>query len=42
MTHNGFQLGEVAEFEDETFSFALQFNRRAELEFSTKPAILPN
>jgi hypothetical protein len=36
------QLGEVAEIEAQTFSFAQKFNRRPELEFSTEPAILPN
>ena len=35
-------LGEVAEIEAQMFSFAQKFNRRTELEFSTKPAILPN
>ena len=42
MTHNVLQLGEVAEIEAQKFSFAQKFNRRTELEFSTKPAILPN
>jgi len=36
------QLGEVAEIEAQMFSFAQKFNRRTELDFSTKPAILPN
>ena len=36
------QLGEVAEIEAQLFSFAQKFNRRTELDFSTKPAILPN
>jgi hypothetical protein len=36
------QLGEVAVFEAQMFGFAQKFNRRTELEFSTKPAILPN
>jgi hypothetical protein len=39
---NGLQLGEVAEIEAQMFSFALKFNRRNTVEFSTKPAILPN
>jgi hypothetical protein len=36
------RLGEVAEIEAQMFSFAQKFNRRTELDFSTKPAILPN
>jgi hypothetical protein len=36
------QLGEVAEIEAQMFSFAQKFNRRTAVEFSTKPAILPN
>ena len=36
------QLGEVAEIEAQMFSFAQKFNRRTALQFSTKPAILPN
>jgi len=36
------QLGEVAEIEAQMFSFAQKFNRRTTVEFSTKPAILPN
>ncbi len=39
---DGSQLGEVAEIEAQMFSFALKFNRRTELKFSTEPAILPN
>ena len=39
---NGLQLGEVAEIEAQMFSFAQEFNRRTAVEFSTKPAILPN
>jgi hypothetical protein len=39
---NGLQLGEVAEIEARMFSFAQKFNRRTAVEFSTKPAILPN
>jgi hypothetical protein len=42
LTHNGLQLGEVAEVEAQMFSFAQKLNRRTELEFSTNPAILPN
>jgi len=36
------QLGEVAEIEAQMFCFAQKFNRRTAVEFSTKPAILPN
>jgi hypothetical protein len=36
------QLGEVTEIEAQMFSFAQKFNRRTAVEFSTKPAILPN
>jgi len=39
---NGSRLGDVAEIEAQMFSFVEKFNRRTELEFSTKPAILPN
>jgi len=42
MRHNVLQLGEVAEIEAQMFSFAQKFNRRTAVEFSTKPAILPN
>ena len=42
MPHNVFRLGDVAEIEAQNFNFALKFNRRTELEFSTEPAILPN
>jgi hypothetical protein len=42
MTANGLQLGEVAEIEAQMFSFVQKFNRRTAVEFSTKPAILPN
>ena len=42
VTHNGWQLGEVADFEAQMFSFVQKFNRRTAVEFSTKPAILPN
>jgi hypothetical protein len=42
MAHNVLQLGEVAEIEVQMFSFAQKFNRRTAVEFSTKPAILPN
>ena len=42
IAHNGLQLGEVAEIEAQMFSFAQKFNRRTAVEFSTKPAILPN
>jgi len=36
------RLGDVAEIEAQNFNFALKFNWKTELEFSTKPAILPN
>jgi hypothetical protein len=36
------QLSEVAEIETQMFSFALKFNQRTAVEFSTEPAILPN
>jgi hypothetical protein len=39
---NGLQLGEVAEIEAQIFNFAQKSNRRTAVEFSTKPAILPN
>jgi len=39
---NVLQLGEVAEIEAQMFCFAQKFNRRTAVEFSTKPAILPN
>jgi hypothetical protein len=42
MTANVLQLGEVAENEAQIFNFAQEFNRRTAVEFSTKPAILPN
>jgi hypothetical protein len=42
ITDNVLQLGEVAEIEAQMFSFAQKFNRRTDVEFSTKPAILPN
>lgn len=42
MTANGLQLGEVAEIEVQMFSLSQMFNRRTAVEFSTKPAILPN
>jgi hypothetical protein len=40
--HNVLQLGEVAELDAQMFSFAQKFNRRNNVEISTKPAILPN
>jgi hypothetical protein len=42
LTANGLRLGEVAEIEAQMFSFVQKFNRRTAVEFSTKPAILPN
>ena len=39
---NGLRLGEVAEIKAQMFSFVQMFNRRAAVEFSTEPAILPN
>jgi len=35
---NVLQLGEVADFKAQMFSFAQKFNRRTAVEFSTKPA----
>jgi len=32
MSHNGMQLGEVAAFDAQMFSFAQKFNRSTELE----------
>jgi hypothetical protein len=42
MRGNVLQLGEVAEIEVQMFNFVQKFNRRTAVEFSTKPAILPN
>ena len=42
LAYNVFQLGEVAEIEAQNFNFAQKLNRRTTVEFSTKPAILPN
>ena len=42
LAYNVLQLGEVAEIEAQMFSFAQKFNRRTTVQFSTKPAILPN
>ena len=39
---NGLQLGEVAEIEGQMSGLAQKFNRITAVEFSTKPAILPN
>ena len=39
---NVLQLGEVADFEALTFNLVLKFHRITDVEFSTKPAILPN
>jgi len=39
---NVLALGVVAEIETQMFSFAQKFNRRNAVEFSTKPAIMPN
>jgi hypothetical protein len=36
------QIGEVAEIEEQMFSFAHKFNRSSAIEFSTEPAFLPN
>ena len=36
------QLGEVAEIEGQMLGLAQKFNRITAVEFSTKPAILPN
>ena len=40
--HNVLQLGEVAEIEGQMLGLAQKFNRITAVEFSTKPAILPN
>jgi hypothetical protein len=42
MTDNVLQLGEVADLEAQKFNFALMFIRNPNVQFSTKPAILPN
>ena len=42
LVHNGLQLGEVAEIEGQMLGLAQKFNRITAVEFSTKPAILPN
>jgi hypothetical protein len=39
---NVLQLGEVADLEALTFNLALMFIRNPYVQFSTKPAILPN
>jgi hypothetical protein len=39
---NVLQLGEVAEIEGQMLGLAQKFNRITAVEFSTKPAILPN
>jgi hypothetical protein len=39
---NVLQLGEVADLEAQKFNFALKFIRNPNVQFSTKPAILPN
>ena len=39
---NGLGLCEEAELEAQMFGLAQMFNRRTAVEFSTKPAILPN
>ena len=39
---NVLQLGEVADFEALTFNLALMIIRNPNVQFSTKPAILPN
>jgi hypothetical protein len=38
---NGLLHGEVAEIEAQMFGFNQKLNRRTELEFSAKPAIVP-
>ena len=42
MSHNGLQLGEVAEIEAQMFKICTMFNRIPNVQFSTEPAILPN
>jgi hypothetical protein len=39
---NVLQLGEVADLEALTFNYALKFIKNPNVQFSTKPAILPN
>jgi len=39
---NGLRLGDVAEIEEQMFSFVQKLNRRTAVEFSTSAAILPN
>ena len=39
---DGLQLGEVADLEALTFNLAQMFIRIPNVQFSTKPAILPN
>jgi hypothetical protein len=39
LTAHVFQLGVVAEIEALKFSFAQKFNRKTEVEFSTKPSL---
>ena len=39
---NGLQLGEVTDLEALTFSLALMFILKPNVQFSTEPAILPN
>ena len=42
ISYNVLQLGEVAEIEGQMLGLAQKFNRITAVEFSTKPAILPN
>jgi len=42
MAVNGLQLGEVAYLEAQMFSFVQMFIRIPNVQFSSKPAILPN
>ncbi|OWR13084.1 hypothetical protein CDW55_12050 [Chryseobacterium sp. VAUSW3] len=37
ITHNGLQLGEVAEIEAQMFSFAQKFNRRTTVDLALNP-----
>ena len=42
LTANVWLLGDVADLEALTFNLALMFIRNPNVQFSTKPAILPN
>jgi hypothetical protein len=42
ITHNGWQLGEVADLGAQMFNLVQMFIRNPNVQFSTEPAILPN